>query len=260
MYIPCFIFFLSQPPNHHPNNNHPFYTRPSNLIPKELFPVQRKESTSSSKSMRRQVKLPLRKHHSFHFQPSQTVAGVVKSHKSKSHRGPRGEADDDLRLPAELLGASSTSLSRLSGLKTRLMGGNGGTVLTRGPLIFKPYDENSAFKPIQPINSCSNNSSSIHNKSLPNTLLDSDLSNNVTTASSDAKSTTSSSGSDRNAPNKQPASLSVRRLPSDSKRLVYADLLDTSKSDAIDPARRVNCLPKPSRTQYATIQFPEVNI
>lgn len=52
------------------------------LVPKELFPRKNggdaSISSTSSSSYRRPVKLPLRKHHSFHFQPSQTVAGVLK--------------------------------------------------------------------------------------------------------------------------------------------------------------------------------------
>lgn len=281
-------------------NNH-FYTRPSCLIPKELFPtshsssssgVQRKESTSSSKSaiqQQRSVRLPLRKHHSFHFQPSQTVAGVIKSHK-RHHRNNREESND-LRHARNTVGASSTSLSRLTGLKARIMGGGSGVSGQHnpgdGPLIFKPYDENSAFKPIQPITNSSSSISQHHpnkylknNKSLPisssksnNNVLDShsEETNSQSTSinnttSSDAKSTSSnSSGSDRmRMPKTSPhassslATTGIRNLDN-SKRLVYADLLDTSKSDGIDP-RKVNCIPKPSRTQYATITFPEVNI
>lgn len=89
------------------------------LIPKELFPVQdnnRKqrmcnnhhltddESTMRPSSMRRLVKLPLRKHHSFHFQPSQTVSGTLKQTKRMN-----------------------------------------------GPLVFKPFNEKSVFKPIRPV-------------------------------------------------------------------------------------------------------------
>lgn len=58
-------------------------------------------------SMRRLVKLPLRKHHSFHFQPSQTVAGSLKQTKNRYKNN--------------------------------------------GPLVFKPLNEKSAFKPITPV-------------------------------------------------------------------------------------------------------------
>lgn len=290
------------------NNNH-FYTRPSCLIPKELFPataVHRKESTSSSKSAvtmqqhQRSVRLPLRKHHSFHFQPSQTVAGVIKSHKRRHHPRTDAEVSSTTSPPTSILGArralgaSTTSLSHLTGLKARLAA-NGDA----GPLIFKPYDENSAFKPIQPItttarssgghhtnnsysssgynnNKTNNNHSFLNNKSMPistnvmssSSLLDSSQESTSinTNTSSDAKSTTSSSSSSDRQRKMPKMALGVTQRVSSQraaagidKRLVYADLLDTSKSDGIDP-HKVNCVPKPSRTQYATISFPEVNI
>lgn len=89
-------------------------------MPKELFPINHliqqngnnsiplsSSSSSASSSARRPVKLPLRKHHSFHFQPSQTVAGAIKQHK-KHYKN-------------------------------------------NGPLVFKPFNEKSAFKPITPV-------------------------------------------------------------------------------------------------------------
>lgn len=85
------------------------------MVPKELFPGQQYQTNetplfpaiSLTSSVRRPVKLPLRKHHSFHFQPSQTVAGAMKQTKNryKNH----------------------------------------------GPLVFKPFNEKSAFKPITPV-------------------------------------------------------------------------------------------------------------
>lgn len=85
-------------------------------MPKELFPINQSNhqknisnepNTQSSSSLsRRPVKLPLRKHHSFHFQPSQTVAGA--KHNKKHYKN-------------------------------------------NGPLVFKPFNENSAFKPITPV-------------------------------------------------------------------------------------------------------------
>lgn len=288
-----------------PQNNTNFYTRPTNFLPKELFPsslssasVQRKESTSSNKSARRPIKFPLRKHHSFHFQSSQTVAGMVKQkrhHQSGSRHHTRNK-DDHIPSP----GASSINIHNIVE-----QGGN------LGPLIFKPYDENSAFKPIQPI-------SQHLNKSMPNnSILDSESSNSISesisnnyrsiigtgvnnynnnnnnknNSSSDAKSSsnTSSSGGSSSDRNRLPricgtslkrnidpnllSSLDSHIIKSDtnsisnssssssaSKRLVYADLLDTSKTNDIKTNNKVNCIPKPSRTQYATIQFPEVNI
>lgn len=97
----------------------PFVTssrRQQILVPKELFPINQSNhqinisnepNTQSSSSLsRRPVKLPLRKHHSFHFQPSQTVAGA--KHNKKHYKN-------------------------------------------NGPLVFKPFNENSAFKPITPV-------------------------------------------------------------------------------------------------------------
>lgn len=95
--------------------------RQPTLIPKELFPGgssrqqqfhQPQHLTDDDTSMmpstiRRPVKLPLRKHHSFHFQPSQTVAGAMKQTKNRYKNN--------------------------------------------GPLVFKPFNEKSAFKPITPV-------------------------------------------------------------------------------------------------------------
>lgn len=95
----------------------PFVTstrRQQILVPKELFPINQSnhqnnisnEPNTQSSLSRRPVKLPLRKHHSFHFQPSQTVAGA--KHNKKHYKN-------------------------------------------NGPLVFKPFNENSAFKPITPV-------------------------------------------------------------------------------------------------------------
>lgn len=103
-----------------PTNN-PFvteYRRQQILVPKGLFPnthflknsdfyntIGSSTSTSSSSmtkvstaprntsrgcnSTSRMVKHPLRKHHSFHFQPSQTVAGILKQRKTQEkNEGP----------------------------------------------------------------------------------------------------------------------------------------------------------------------------
>lgn len=65
------------------------------------------DSSILPSSVRRLVKLPLRKHHSFHFQPSQTVAGALKQTKTRYKNN--------------------------------------------GPLVFKPFNEKSAFIPITPV-------------------------------------------------------------------------------------------------------------
>lgn len=94
------------------------------LIPKELFPCQNVTKSSMindketklvvTNSFRRPVKLPLRKHHSFSFQPSQTVAGAVIKPDSYGQVPPKERYKN------------------------------------QGPLIFKPFSEKSAFKPITP--------------------------------------------------------------------------------------------------------------
>lgn len=234
------IFQLQQ------NNN--FYTRPPNLVTKDFFsPVQRKESTSSNKSFRRPIKLPLRKHHSFHFQPPQAVAGIIKLKRQPKH----GQED---HLPSA---ASSSNIHA----KHKTVGED-------DKLVFKPYDENSAFQPIQPIRSTLN-------QSLPNTsVLDSEcntINRSSNNNSNDAKSiSSSSSGSDKTRYMPKTSALTIKKPLQESvsdndtvitaKRLVYADLLDTSREISDTDNRKVNCIPKPSRTQYATIQFPEVNI
>lgn len=84
------------------------------LLPKELFPGDKDIKLVASNSFRRPVKLPLRKHHSFHFQPSQTVAGST--------------------LKPDAYRQLST--------KERYR--------NQGPLVFKPFSEKSAFVPITP--------------------------------------------------------------------------------------------------------------
>lgn len=73
-------------------------------------------SLSLLPSARRPVKLPLRKHHTFHFQSSQTVAGA------------RNYVQNQL--------ASSTHKKHYR---------------NQGPLVFKPFTEENAFKPITPV-------------------------------------------------------------------------------------------------------------
>lgn len=116
------------------------------LVPKELFP--RKNSSglsngvdlSSSSSYRRPVKLPLRKHHSFHFQSSQTVAGTLKH-----------EQFQPSKQSSALSAAAAAASNHQQSTKERYR--------TQGPLVFKPFSEKSAFKPIVP-------SPSAHNSTL----------------------------------------------------------------------------------------------
>lgn len=71
-------------------------------------------------SPRRPVKLPLRKHHTFHFQSSQTVVGAKCN---KEH----------------LQMALSSSANYRKQYRNE------------GPLLFKPFDNNHGFKPITPV-------------------------------------------------------------------------------------------------------------
>ncbi|XP_050091960.1 hemicentin-1 [Anopheles aquasalis] len=105
------------------------------VIPKELFPVDSREqqakissllrksaqagsstgsststgtasSTATNSSSRRHIKLPLQKHHSFNFQPSQTVEATVRDLKIKSHSINSKTLRDYRGVPGP--GASST--------------------------------------------------------------------------------------------------------------------------------------------------------
>ncbi|XP_055703740.1 hemicentin-2 isoform X6 [Phlebotomus papatasi] len=81
--------------NHHPATAFANYERtpPTNpftgnqrrqiLVPKELFPATGRKSSS-----RRLIKLPLRKHHSFHFQPTQPVNESQRTRDAYKHGGP----------------------------------------------------------------------------------------------------------------------------------------------------------------------------
>ncbi|XP_037908053.1 uncharacterized protein LOC119649806 isoform X3 [Hermetia illucens] len=87
-------------------------------------PLQQHSYHKSNGYIIRPMKLPLRKHHSFHFQPSQTVAG---SSSQKSGKHSTGSSVCNYRTNYKLNG---------------------------GPLVFKPLlNENSAFKPITPASS-----------------------------------------------------------------------------------------------------------
>lgn len=109
------------------------------LVPKELFPLTRatlnpdtangkftlsSSASSTSSSFRRPVKLPLRKHHSFHFSTSQTVSGAIKHEQFQQKH------------------ATAVATNRQGTTNERYK--------AQGPLVFKPFSEKSAFKPIIP--------------------------------------------------------------------------------------------------------------
>lgn len=102
------------------------------LVPKELFPRKNHNTADQtnkltlSSSFRRPVKLPLRKHHSFHFQSSQTVAGALKHEQFQQKE-------------------QTTAATAATGTKDRYK--------NQGPLVFMPFSEKSAFKPIVPTQS-----------------------------------------------------------------------------------------------------------
>lgn len=98
------------------NHHHPQYQQ-------QLQQQQQQHQTSKKHHpgyTTRPVRLPLRKHHSFHFQPSQTVAGIRSKHRLK-HSSP----------------------------------GTGGVCNGAAAALF--LNENSAFKPISPVEHISNN-------------------------------------------------------------------------------------------------------
>lgn len=97
------------------------------LVPKELFPRGKNGAENKltlSSSFRRPVKLPLRKHHSFHFQSSQTVAGALKHEQFQQKE------------------QNVTTKERYK---------------NHGPLVYMPFSEKSAFKPIVPTKNSPNN-------------------------------------------------------------------------------------------------------
>ncbi|XP_037824691.1 uncharacterized protein LOC119612879 isoform X2 [Lucilia sericata] len=86
--------------------------------------------------MERPVKLPLRKYHSFHFQPTQTVAGQDIC-KLQQLRLQQQQQHQQSSLESQY---SSPDISSTQ------------PYAKQGPLVFRPYklDENVSFKPIQP--------------------------------------------------------------------------------------------------------------
>lgn len=104
------------------------------LVPKELFP-RKNVNVNGETSYRRPIKLPLRKHHSFHFQPSQTVAGASLKHE---------------QFQPKHSNAAHPPTTTAATTKERYK--------NQGPLVFKPFSEKSAFKPIVPSPKGSNDS------------------------------------------------------------------------------------------------------
>ncbi len=230
----------------------PFVTstrRQQILVPKELFPINQSNhqnnisnepNTQSSSSLSRlPVKLPLRKHHSFHFQPSQTVAGA--KHNKKHYKN-------------------------------------------NGPLVFKPFNENSAFKPITPVPKSPNKLSSSNCLTAPRicgTSLKRHMSN-VETFQANRNDEQNFLTDDEDSPSSSSASTTR------GKRLHYADLAplpnkscssgsasgSTASSggvvcDNVNSAddelklknynKQNGSVPKRT-TQYATLKFNEVTI
>lgn len=201
-------------------------------MPKELFPNQHTSAaastTTTTTASRRPVKLPLRKHHSFHFQSSQTAAGAVKNKKSYKNNG---------------------------------------------PLVFKPFNETNAFKPITPVPKSPNR---ITPPRVCGTSLKRHMSNVETVNTGRLRehfSLTKNSSIDEKFLNGTGDTSIIR-----GKRLVYADLAaplnttncfstcDNNKSvdENIIKLNETNLLSNGGvgkrTTQYATLKFNEVNI
>uniref|UniRef100_A0A1I8PB99 Ig-like domain-containing protein n=1 Tax=Stomoxys calcitrans TaxID=35570 RepID=A0A1I8PB99_STOCA len=85
----------------------------------------------------RPVKLPLRKYHSFHFQPTQTVAGQQHLGNLQQLRAKQQQMQTILNFPQHMLSDDDNLNS---------------TYNHKGPLVFRPYQVNEevTFKPIQP--------------------------------------------------------------------------------------------------------------
>lgn len=197
-------------------------------MPKELFPNQHASAATTSSAYRRPVKLPLRKHHSFHFQSSQTTAAAVKHKKSYKNNG---------------------------------------------PLVFKPFNENNAFKPITPVPKSPNKNNCTTPPRVCGTSLKRHMSNVETVNTGRLRehfSLNKNSSVDENILNGD----SIIR----GKRLVYADLaapLNTTNcfsscdnNKSVDEnnikLNETNLLSNGGvgkrTTQYATLKFNEVNI
>jgi hypothetical protein len=124
---------------------------------------------STRESSRRPIKLPLRKHHSFSFQPSQTVAGVIKQKKTTTTTTmfvagegplvfkpapldetvvfkpitPVPKSPNKLKSHSDKLDSSSSSHSNSSGASINLVNSN--SISNREPSNGYPYDSNSSL-------------------------------------------------------------------------------------------------------------------
>ena len=213
--------------------------------------------TSSSSSARRPVKLPLRKHHSFHFQPSQTVAGSAKQQNKKIYKN-------------------------------------------NGPLVFKPFNEKNAFKPITPVPKSPNKSAKKNNNNnnsrytvhtaprICGTSLKRHMSNvetfnphqyemqnyvpgvgvatkeeqNFLTDDEDStpSSSTASTTRGKRLHYADLAPLSVHSTSNNSSNSCSSGAGDTEHISLKNFKQPTNNMNKPRTTQYATLKFNEVNI
>lgn len=123
-------------------------------MPKELFPINHLSQqngnvvpssspatpssssslvASTSSAARRPVKLPLRKHHSFHFQSSQTVAGTKQLNQLQQQQQQQHHHQQQHQ---------NNNTKKFQHKKS---------YINNGPLVFKPFNGENAFKPIKPV-------------------------------------------------------------------------------------------------------------
>ena len=174
------------------NNNSQFFEITQHqtriLIPKELFPtssvvdsdnsrvkinqVFRKTSSCSSSSAsasasannRRQIKLPLQKHHSFNFKSSQTVEATVRNNvKRKSAH-------------TTAIRSSSRSLKDYSSDDNNMTSVPTAVIISSKP--FKHESNTSAFKPITPVPIMSTLASANTNNISTSNIINSNNNNN----------------------------------------------------------------------------------
>lgn len=119
--------------NEHSTNNQTHRSLISDVTDNDNDVAPPIQSTNYEGFIERPVKLPLRKYHSFHFQPTQTVSGQPVSKLQQLQQQLLQQTND--------LQDSSSEISSISQPYAK-----------QGPLVFRPYklDENVSFKPIQP--------------------------------------------------------------------------------------------------------------